>query len=43
MTRQALHAFRLGFVHPVSGETMAFESMPPADFARAWRELGAGF
>jgi len=43
MTRQALHAFRLGFVHPASGETMAFEIAPPADFARAWRELGAGF
>ncbi|WP_102957607.1 RluA family pseudouridine synthase [Mangrovicella endophytica] len=32
--RQALHAFRLVFEHPVSGETMAFETEPPEDFAR---------
>ncbi len=31
--RQALHATRLGFRHPVSGEAMAFETPPPADFA----------
>jgi 23S rRNA pseudouridine1911/1915/1917 synthase len=31
--RQALHAFRLGFVHPASGETLAFESPLPADMA----------
>jgi len=30
--RQALHAARLGFVHPVSGEAMEFEVPPPADF-----------
>jgi len=42
MTRQALHAFRLGFVHPVSGEALSFESTPPDDFAQAWRALGAG-
>lgn len=32
--RQALHARRLGFVHPVTGEKLAFEREPPADFTR---------
>ncbi len=32
-TRQALHAWRLGLVHPVSGEALQFEAPPPADFA----------
>ena len=30
--RQALHARRLGLVHPVSGEYMEWESELPADF-----------
>jgi len=30
--RQALHAARLGFRHPVTGKDMVFESPPPADF-----------
>ena len=30
--RQALHAARLGFRHPATGEKMLFESPPPADF-----------
>lgn len=30
--RQALHAGVLGFVHPVTGERLRFESTPPADF-----------
>ena len=29
--RQALHAWLLGFEHPVSGEEMHFERLPPAD------------
>ncbi len=29
--RQALHAMRLGFAHPVTDEAMAFEAEPPAD------------
>lgn len=29
--RQALHAFRLGFEHPRTGEAMRFERDPPAD------------
>jgi 23S rRNA pseudouridine1911/1915/1917 synthase len=31
MTRQALHAYRLGFRHPRSGEQLAWESDLPAD------------
>ena len=33
LTRPALHAFRLGFVHPADGEEMIFESPPPEDLA----------
>jgi 23S rRNA pseudouridine1911/1915/1917 synthase len=32
--RQALHAAELGFAHPVTGETVLFESAPPPDMAR---------
>ncbi len=31
--RQALHAFRLGFTHPVTRAPLRFESPPPKDFA----------
>lgn len=31
LTRQALHAARLGFVHPVTGEDLMFESELPED------------
>ncbi|RME14864.1 MAG: RluA family pseudouridine synthase [Alphaproteobacteria bacterium] len=31
--RQALHAATLGFVHPISGETLRFEAPMPADMA----------
>ena len=31
LTRQALHAAVLGFVHPVSGQRLRFETAPPAD------------
>ena len=31
--RQALHAAVLGFVHPVTGERLRFETAPPADMA----------
>jgi 23S rRNA pseudouridine1911/1915/1917 synthase len=37
--RQALHAAVLGFVHPISGESLRFESPLPADFARALQAL----
>jgi 23S rRNA pseudouridine1911/1915/1917 synthase len=31
--RQALHAYLLGFAHPVSGKPLRFERNPPPDFA----------
>jgi 23S rRNA pseudouridine1911/1915/1917 synthase len=34
LTRQALHAAVLGFVHPVTGESLRFETAPPADMVR---------
>ncbi len=39
LVRQALHAFRLGFDHPVSGEALVFESALPADLSAAWRRV----
>lgn len=32
---QALHAWRLSFAHPRSGEPLAFEAAPPAEYLRA--------
>ena len=43
--RQALHAARLAFAHPVSGEALAFHAEPPRDFLDlldALREDAAG-
>ena len=34
LTRQALHASVLGFVHPITGEALRFETPPPPDMAR---------
>jgi 23S rRNA pseudouridine1911/1915/1917 synthase len=31
LTRQALHAKTLGFIHPVSGKTMRFDTDLPED------------
>ena len=39
--RIALHAYRLGFEHPVSGEWRRFERAPPPDFDRLADELRA--
>jgi 23S rRNA pseudouridine1911/1915/1917 synthase len=39
--RQALHARMLGFVHPVTGQSLRFEMEPPADFLRALARLSA--
>jgi 23S rRNA pseudouridine1911/1915/1917 synthase len=41
LTRQALHAAVLGFVHPITAERLRFESAPPPDMARLESELGA--
>jgi 23S rRNA pseudouridine1911/1915/1917 synthase len=37
LERQFLHAHRLAFAHPVSGERLSFSSEPPADLAAALR------
>ncbi|MFT4934405.1 MAG: 23S rRNA pseudouridine1911/1915/1917 synthase [Pseudoalteromonas distincta] len=34
LTRQALHAQVLGFIHPITGEPLRFEAPLPADMAR---------
>ncbi|MET0294055.1 MAG: RluA family pseudouridine synthase [Phenylobacterium sp.] len=41
LMRQALHAAVLGFVHPISGEALRFESPLPSDMARLQVELEA--
>ncbi len=33
LDRQALHAWRLSFTHPVTGEALSFSSPPPEDIA----------
>jgi 23S rRNA pseudouridine1911/1915/1917 synthase len=37
--RPMLHAARLGFTHPVSGEPVSWDAKPPADFAALWARL----
>ena len=39
MARQALHAVRLGLVHPVSGQEMVFESTLAPDLQAAWDRI----
>ena len=39
--RQALHAFRLGLVHPSSGQSMRWFSPLPEDFSSLLRALGS--
>ncbi|MHB9024627.1 MAG: RluA family pseudouridine synthase [Armatimonadota bacterium] len=39
---QALHAFRLSFPHPRTGEPMTFTVPPPPAYSRAWEALRAG-
>ena len=43
LQRQALHAYRLAFKHPVSGEPLHFESEPPADFMRLLNTWGFSY
>ncbi len=40
--RQALHACRLAFTHPTSGERMEWFRAPPADMQRLMRAVGFG-
>jgi 23S rRNA pseudouridine1911/1915/1917 synthase len=37
--RQALHAAKLGFDHPITGESLFFESAPPADLSNLIKTL----
>jgi 23S rRNA pseudouridine1911/1915/1917 synthase len=39
LRRQALHAFRLGFAHPATGNRLQFESKPPAELAHLVKAL----
>ncbi|MBA4804935.1 MAG: RluA family pseudouridine synthase [Brevundimonas sp.] len=41
LTRQALHAAVLGFVHPVTGASLRFETAPPADMRALEARLAA--
>jgi 23S rRNA pseudouridine1911/1915/1917 synthase len=41
LTRQALHAAVLGFVHPITGQSLRFETPLPADMAALEAALGA--
>ncbi|WP_372826574.1 RluA family pseudouridine synthase [Polaromonas sp.] len=43
LQRQALHACRLAFEHPVSREALDFFSPPPADLAAAIAAVGLGY
>jgi len=43
MVRQALHACRLAFIHPVTGEALEFRSPLPGDLAAALAHLGLGY
>ncbi|MBV2163584.1 MAG: RluA family pseudouridine synthase [Comamonas sp.] len=40
LQRQALHAFRLQFIHPVTGEDLHLRAEPPRDFLTAAEKLG---
>ena len=37
--RQALHAAELGFVHPISKESLSFKSAVPSDMQELFRAL----
>jgi len=37
--RQALHAYLLGFEHPITQEKLRFEADPPQDFDQCYRAL----
>jgi 23S rRNA pseudouridine1911/1915/1917 synthase len=39
MTRQALHATRLAFAHPVTGEALQFDAALPADMQQALAQM----
>ena len=43
LARQALHAFRLAFAHPVTGEAMSWQSPLPDDLAQAGQLWGLSY
>jgi len=43
MQRQALHAWRLAFTHPVTGQALVFTAAPPPDFQQALQAWGVGY
>lgn len=43
MNRQALHATKLAFTHPVSGQALVFEVLPPADMADTLDRQGLNY
>ena len=43
LERQALHAYRLCFVHPVSGRALEFRAPVPDDMAQALIQWGVGY
>jgi 23S rRNA pseudouridine1911/1915/1917 synthase len=43
LTRQWLHAMRLAFDHPTTGERLELTSTYPADLAHAWDVLAGGY
>lgn len=43
LERQGLHAERLAFTHPITGEDMAFEAGLPPDMRQACAVLGLGY
>lgn len=43
LQRQALHAYRLSFTHPVSGQALEFRAPLPDDMRRALTEWGLGY
>lgn len=43
MVRQALHATRLAFVHPVTGERLNFHASPPPDMLQAMQATGLNY
>jgi 23S rRNA pseudouridine1911/1915/1917 synthase len=40
MTRQALHATRLAFAHPVTGDQLQFDAPLPSDLQQALVHFG---
>lgn len=41
--RPALHAWKLGFRHPASGQPMFFEAAVPADLRELWEQVAGGW